>query len=89
MTPLKLLIPEIVMVKVLPSLTKNITDLRATGNPFKTLEILLIRSLRDLIRNQISLKRKSLEPNQKPRLITKKPHVTNVERKAILQNISE
>ena len=89
MTPLKLLLPKIVMVSVLQNLTENITSPKATESPFKILEIFLIRNLRGLIRSPTSLRRKNLEPNPKSLLTTKKPHVINVEIKAILQNSVE
>ena len=78
MTPLKLLLPKIVMVSVLQNLTRNITNLKAIGNPFTSLENFLIRNLRGLIRNIVSLKRKSLKPNLKPHSISKMLHVLNV-----------
>ena len=84
MTPLELLLPKIVMVSVLLNLTKNITNLKLIRNPFVHLENFLIRNLRSLIGNPISLKRKRLEPNLKPMLITKMPYVINVVSKAIL-----
>ena len=78
MTLLKLLLPKIVMVSVLPNLTRNITDLKLIRNPFITLENFLTRNLRGLIRNPNSLKGKNLEPNQRLISITKKLYVTSV-----------
>ena len=75
------------MVSVLQNLTRKIT--KAKENPSEILKNFLIRNLRGLIRSPISLKRRILEPNQKPLSITKKPHVSNVERKVILQNSAE
>ena len=82
MTPLKLLLLKIVMVSVLQNLTRNITTLKAIGNPSTSLENLPIGNYQSLIGNLISLKGKI--PKQKLISITKKPHVSNVERKAIL-----
>ena len=65
MTPLKLPSPKIVMVSVLPDLTRNITNPKAIGSHSRILENLFIRNLRGLIRNLISLKGKILELNQK------------------------
>ena len=87
MIPLKLPPLKIVMVSVLQNLTRKIT--KAKENPSEILKNFLIRNLRGLIRSPTSLKRKSLEPNKKPLLTTKKPHATNVERKAILQSFAE
>ena len=77
MTLLKLLLPKIVMVSVLPNLTRNITNLKLIGNPFVILENFLTRNLRGLIRNPNSLKGKNLEPNQRLLSITKKLYVTS------------
>ena len=79
MTPLKPPLLNIVMVSVLRNLTKNITNQKAIRNPFKILENFLIRNLQGLIRSPTSLRRRILDPNIKPLLTTKKPHVTNVE----------
>ena len=84
MTPLKLLPQKIVMVSVLRNLIKNITIQKAIKNPFKILENFLIRNLQGLIRSPASLRRMILDPNPKLLLTTKKPHVINVERNAIL-----
>ena len=78
MTPLKLPLSNNVMVSVLQNLTKNITSLKAVGNPFMSLENFLIRNLQGLIRNIVSLKRKSLKPNLKPLSILKMLPVSNV-----------
>ena len=78
MTPLKLLIPKIVIASVLLNPAENITNQKILGNPFVILENFLIRNLRGLIRNPNSLKEKSLEPNQRPLSITKKLYVINV-----------
>ena len=89
MIPLKLPPLNIVMVNVLQNLTRNITNQKVIKNTFKILENFLIRNLQGLIRSPASLRRRILDPNKKSLLTTKKPHVTNVERKAILQSFAE
>ena len=89
MTPLKLPLPKIEMVSVLQDLTKNITSLKCIENLFKILENFLIRNPQGLISSPISLQRKSLKPKPNLLLTIKKPHIINVERRAILQNITE
>ena len=78
MTPLKLPLPKIVMVSALRDLTKNITSLKAIGNPFLDVGKIFIRNLRGLIKSPNSLERKILKPHQKLLSITKKPFVIDV-----------
>jgi len=94
MTPLKLLLPKIVMVSVLQNLTKGITNQNSVGNPFEILENHIIRNPQGLIINLDSLKEKPSKPNLSLELnlqllsITKKPYATSVVSKAILLSIA-
>ena len=73
MTLLKLPLPKIVMVSVLPDLTRGITNPKAMGSHSRNLENLLIRNPRGLIRSPTSLRKMNINLNTKPLSITKKP----------------